>query len=185
MQRHEYAEMIGVLLAAYGKQIDENTVNVYFEYLKDIPTGTLKNAVNTAIRTEEFFPSVATLRRIAVENQNNVPTEAEVMADLRQAIKEYGIYESPKFLNDVTHAIAEEVGWNAICNMDEIRMQETIHFRYKPVANQYKHAKIDGSEFPTTRLQGLHEMNNKRIGHTGAVPIKASINKIDTRGDNE
>ena len=66
MQRHEYAEMIGVLLAAYGKQIDENTVNVYFEYLKDIPTGTLKNAVNTAIRTEEFFPSVATLRRIAV-----------------------------------------------------------------------------------------------------------------------
>ncbi len=185
MQHHDFAEMIGVLLSAYGKQVDEKRIKVYYEYLSDIPTDTLKNAVNTAVRTEEFFPSIATLRRIAVENLNDVPSEAEVMADLRQTISKYGIYESPKFQHDITHAIAEEIGWNTICNMNENKLSDTIHFRYKPIAHQYKQAKIDGREFPTTRLQGLYEMNNKRIGHTGAVSLKTNVEKITKRVDHE
>jgi len=173
---------MGVLLSAYGKVADTKTIEVYYKFLNDIDKNILEKAFQTAIKTERFFPSIATLRRIALDEIDAVPSESDVIIDMRNAIQDFGIYENPQFKYKITQALAEELGWETICNSPVEKLNETLHFRYKSIAEHYKKTLQKGEAFNVPQIEGLHARQG-RIRTSKSISIKQQISEI--RAENE
>jgi hypothetical protein len=58
----DFATVIGTLAVATGKELDNETVDVYFAALKDVPLETLQAATGRLVNSSRFFPSVGEIR---------------------------------------------------------------------------------------------------------------------------
>lgn len=54
--------VIGTLAVATGKELDDETTEVYFAALQDVPLDTLQAATGRLINSQKFFPSVGEIR---------------------------------------------------------------------------------------------------------------------------
>jgi len=69
MTRQEFAAVMAYLAAGCGKALSEDALNVYFDLLRDLSIGVLQVAAQRALLEGQYpvFPSVGTLRQLAVE----------------------------------------------------------------------------------------------------------------------
>lgn len=62
MSLAEFGTILGTLAVATGRTMDDETIDVYFGSLKDVPVGTFQAAVGRLINSSKFFPSVGEIR---------------------------------------------------------------------------------------------------------------------------
>ena len=129
MQPDKFAEIIGALLTAYSKTMSREAINIYYANLKDIPEDKLKYAVNNAIRTEEYFPTVARLRKMAI---TDISIE-EVMTELYGVMKiPLGQSFSKKKLHPATAQILDEIGGKfSLTQMTDDKLRYKVKSIYK------------------------------------------------------
>lgn len=58
----DFATTIGTLAVATGKELDDETSEVYFAALRDVPVETFQAAVGRLVNSSRFFPSVGEIR---------------------------------------------------------------------------------------------------------------------------
>lgn len=70
-----------------SKQASAETQTLYIENLMDVPPALLDRAVAELIRTEEFFPKLATIRRACAELALDLPDEAGALRQIRARMR--------------------------------------------------------------------------------------------------
>ena len=72
----QLAEKLGNLGIAFGNDFSEARIAIYIEQLSDLPIPTVLHAIEQSLRTQEFFPTIAVLRKLAGEGVVNPKDEA-------------------------------------------------------------------------------------------------------------
>lgn len=146
---------LGEMIAAFGIEMDELTMQAYEKYLSDLDSETLKHAVGECIATCKFFPKVAEIREKAGENALNregVPSAAEAWAEVQREMHDKGCYHAPEFshplVREAMHAVG---GWPHLTTALNLNL-ETVRAQYiKIYENMVSRLKHDNSLLPGTR----------------------------------
>lgn len=180
MKKSEFQTMMSMVLAAYpNAKIPKPTVKVYWLRFQGVDSEAFYRATQEAIGESEYFPTIARINKFLPKPpEQEIPSEAEVMCDLYNAIRKYGFYESPRFKFPITNAVAEELGWENICNMEAEKLPDAVHFRYKPIAAHYEKCLQTGEDFPINRMKGLFERRNGLPGRSGMTHLKEALDIV-------
>ena len=110
----EFGKCMAALTAAIGKPMTREQTGVYFDMLKDLTVDQLQLGVKRALCEHEFatIPSVATLRRLAVETESG--SEAVLASERVLRARKVAYYEPAKALemmaDERTRQAMESIG---------------------------------------------------------------------------
>ena len=124
MTRAETAKILAVLAASYPKfEVDDLKVRVWHEMLGDLDYATANMAAKKLILENNFPPSIAEVRKAAMEILNpEVMTAAEAWGEVERAVRTYGYYRETEALESMSPSVAkvvEYIGWQNICLNEE------------------------------------------------------------------
>ena len=124
MTRAETAKILAVLAASYPKfEVDDLKVQVWHEMLGDLDYATANMAVKKLILENTFPPSIAEVRKAAMEILNpDVMTAAEAWGEVERAVRTYGYYQETKAMASLsprTAKVVRQIGWREICLNEE------------------------------------------------------------------
>lgn len=147
MKKPEVIKLLGMLAAAYPnmKEIDEITVALWYDCLKDVDTEPAVLAIKKHILESPFPPSIADIRKqvAAVTMPEGQKLDgATAWGEVIKAIKEYGYYREKEALasmSPLTQRVVKYMSWQEICLSDNpgvvrgqfLKMYETIAEREK------------------------------------------------------
>ena len=105
------------LFAAFpNTQISDGTVAVYMRLLSDIPPEALQIAVDQAIATSKFLPTVAELRdTLHGLTAIGQPSWGEAWETVQREMRRVGSYGLPQFADPLTVAVVRSMGWKTLC----------------------------------------------------------------------
>lgn len=121
---------------AWGKQSPEKK-ELYWQYLQDADTATIRLALSVLVTTETFFPPVAKLFAAARGVQGKEMTGADAVGLLNRAIRKYGYMEpegAKEYIaaeNEALAKIVVAIGWRNICTSDESRVRAEVERLYR------------------------------------------------------
>ncbi len=124
MTKIETAKLLAVLAAAFPRfEVDDMKVQVWYEMLGDLDYVTANMAVKKLILENTFAPSIAEVRKAAMEILNpDVMTAAEAWGEVERAVRTYGYYRGTEALASLPPRVAKVVrqfGWREICLNEE------------------------------------------------------------------
>lgn len=124
MTKAEVAKILTVLAAVYPKfEVDDLKVQVWHEMLGDLDYSLANLAIKKLILENTFPPSIAEVRKAAMEILNpEVMTAAEAWGEVERAIRIYGYYRETEALESMSPSVAKVVkyiGWQNICLNEE------------------------------------------------------------------
>ena len=97
-------------------QVSEATVAVYLRLLRDIQPDDLQVAVDQAIATCKFMPTVAELRdTLHGLTAIGQLSWGEAWEDVQKEMRRIGSYGGPAFSNELTAAVVRSMGWKVLC----------------------------------------------------------------------
>lgn len=117
----EVAQIVALISAAYPNfNPTEQTVEVYYQTLKDLPGDELKAAALTAIAEagRKFAPSVGELRGAVGEIRkavHNLPSSYQAWEEVLKQMVRVGSYRSPEFSHPLIHRVVDTLGWKNLC----------------------------------------------------------------------
>ena len=105
------------LFAAFpNTQISEGTVAVYMRLLADIPPESLQVAVDQAIATCRFLPTVAELRdTLHGLSAIGQLSWGEAWENVQSEMRRIGSYGVPQFSSELTASVVRSMGWKTLC----------------------------------------------------------------------
>lgn len=111
---------------------DEESVVIWYTFLQDIPYQTISLAVQKYIMTNEFPPTIAALRELAVEITQGAHRDwGECWNDVMMAVRKYGMpgeTEAMESLDNITKQCVKRLGFRNICLSKDIAI-ERANFR--------------------------------------------------------
>jgi len=114
-QRRVAVVSITKLAFAFSKQLEDQQIDIYIDNLYDLDPEELTVAVDRIIRTENFFPSIAKIREIALIGENNL-SSGEAWSQVCQRIQRSGMNGGTKGFNpSTTAAILACGGYPQLC----------------------------------------------------------------------
>ncbi len=124
MTKGEVAKLLVVLAASYPKfEVDDLKVQVWHEMLGDLDYSLANLAIKKLILESTFPPSIAEVRKAAMEILNpDVMTAADAWGEVVQAIRRYGYYRAEEALASMspeTARVVRSIGWQEICMSEE------------------------------------------------------------------
>lgn len=186
MNSQEFATIASILKKAYGSDKvmpDQDAINVWYGFLKDIDYRTMKVAVSEHIATNRFAPSISELRELAsgVLSEQIVPWDM-AWGNVLRAVRKYGTYqetEAMESLDGITAAIVRRMGFKNICLSENIEV-ERANFRmaYEAEAKSRKR----GSMVPLSVQGEKRAILDSRI-NTAAVRIGFKEDKQNEDND--
>ena len=175
MDRKKFREIMALLFTTFRQSIDPQLADSYYFFLKEYSLEDVRKAVVSLIKTEKFFPSVS---QIIGEIVGEECSEMEMKQDVIDAIQTYGSYKSPQFKYQISHAIADDIGWMNMCNMREKELGDLLHFKYKNVSEEWKKCKQLGEEFILPAVKGRHELRGGGGNSARQLDVASAINKL-------
>lgn len=136
MKIDEFGSVLKTIKANYANfnVLDtKETIMIWFEFLKDIPEDDLKRAVVTYIATEKFPPTIADIRRLAI-NKEPKKDWSEAWSIVLKAISKFGYYhideayEYIKSQDELAYVIAKRFNFSKICESQNLDI-ERANFR--------------------------------------------------------
>jgi hypothetical protein len=122
MTKAEAVKLLAVLGAAYPRQdVSEGTAKLYCEFLADIPYGVAEAAVKKLIATCKYFPTIAEIRREAVEACLHLPPADEAWAEIMS--HEDGTPWSCSFIREMCGVFGGLWNFRHTENQDMLRSQ--------------------------------------------------------------
>jgi hypothetical protein len=129
----DVAEVVGMLSAAFPNFTpSEQTYEIYYQTLKDIPADELRAAALHSVSEagRKFAPSVGELRGAVMELRGysaNVPSSFEAWREVLQQVSNVGYYGTPQFSNPMVERAVKALGWREIC-MSENQIADRARF---------------------------------------------------------
>lgn len=128
------AALISDLVRAYPRTpISPDTLRVYLDDLGEIPHALLEQAIRQVIRTQEFFPTIRSIREACAEIALDLPTDTEALQlvddHLLQAREGTVVWKMPPLVEE---AVKLAGGYRAFRTSDEptvVRGQFARYFR--------------------------------------------------------
>jgi hypothetical protein len=142
------SKILMIAVAAYPRfDLKPETVRVYLSMLLDIPDEYLQGSVITHIARSPFFPTVADLRTIALEQMGSAKCQLSGMDAWREVedqIRMVGHAGTPTFQNQVVERLVHAMGWQNLCR-SENHISDRAHFlrAYEQACQQ-----VSKPEFP-------------------------------------
>jgi len=113
-RRHAIAA-VAKLALAFGKDMNQEQIDIYLTSLRDLSSEQLSAAVNKVISNERYFPAVATLRSAALENDSE-PSAEEAWGIINGRIRTQGRSAGARSLPQLFQTAIEACGgWAALC----------------------------------------------------------------------
>lgn len=178
-------KILTVLFGMFGQAGDDNRIDLYLQFTRDLPTEVLDKAVKKVITECKFLPTVAEIIDAArglvaeAEPSTRVKTWAEAWSEIEKAMYRTPWGRTPTFS---TPEIAEAVysfGWNTLHTAEARemptiraqirRMYEDICARRKEQANNRYAMSGDKNAL----LRGNRSSGLTKIGDIGAGALKA------------
>ena len=124
MTKGETAKLLAVLAAAFPRfEVDDLKVQVWHEMIGDLDYGIASLAIKKLILESTFPPSIAEVRKAAVEIQApEQTTGAQAWGEVIKAIRNFGHYreeEALASLSPLTAQVVRCMGWREICMSQE------------------------------------------------------------------
>ena len=132
MTKEDFAKSFSHLCLVYGKDKNSSEAGVWYGYFKDYPSEILEEAIKEVVSINQYFPSIAELKRTISEIANpdlklNAHTEWQ---EVLEAIHKYGYYgaeRARKKLKPFTADIAfNSIGWNRMCDSTNIEWERKL-----------------------------------------------------------
>jgi hypothetical protein len=125
MTKGETAKLLAVLAAAFPRfEVDDLKVQVWHEMIGDLDYGIASLAIKKLILESTFPPSIAEVRKAAVEIQTPEQTNgAQAWGEVIKAIRNYGHYREEEALGSLsprTAYVVKCMGWREICMAEEL-----------------------------------------------------------------
>jgi hypothetical protein len=115
----EFTIAMQTLAVAFEKEATEDLYEVYWQALKDLPLDAVLYAAREALKTSEWMPKPASLRRLAGEVGPDHRAAIAWQA-VRKAINQHGTYCSVDFSDPVINATIRNLGgWTELGMKDE------------------------------------------------------------------
>lgn len=156
------------LAGAFRQEADKPFQQAYLMGLSDIPADRIEAIVCEAIKTEEFMPTVARLRRMAGFDFS-VSTRAIVAFEcLTKSVLSVGAYRSVVFDDLVLNATISSLGgWVAVC---ETKADEWDTFFRKRFSDAYK-ANCEAKRGTNAAQLGICDRENGASGYATGKPV--------------
>ncbi len=124
MTKGETAKLLAVLAAAFPRfEVDDLKVQVWHEMIGDLDYGIASLAIKKLILESTFPPSIAEVRKAAVEIQTpEQTTGAQAWGEVIKAIRNFGHYREEEALASMsprTAYVVKCMGWREICMAEE------------------------------------------------------------------
>ena len=124
MVKSDVAKILAVIAAAYPRfEVNELTVQVWHEMLKDIEYSIAQLAIKKLILESTFPPAIAEVRKAVVSiTTPGVASGVEAWGEVTKAIKNYGFYRQEDALasmSETTAKVVRYIGWQDICMAEE------------------------------------------------------------------
>jgi hypothetical protein len=135
MVKSEMMKILAVLTEVYPKfVVNEVKAQIFYELLGDLDYNILQTAVKKHMLLSEFPPTIAELRKQAVEisNPSLLMTAADAWGEIERAIRNHGSWneiEAMKSMSDSTRKIAKYMGWQDICMSENIEVTRGQFFK--------------------------------------------------------
>ena len=170
------AEILGIvrqLAAAYRQEADKFTQQAYLMGLVDLPTEKIRAAVITAMRAEQFMPTVATLRRLAGAELSTESRAVVAFDALSNAVVRHGAYTSVRFDDPILNTTVQSLGgWVRICETSEAEWDS--HFRHRFMA-AYR-GNLEAKRGTMHGQRGIAAAENTHNGFETKPPVLVSVN---------
>jgi len=135
MNRQEFSTIASILKKAYGSDRvmpDQEAIDVWYGFLKDVDYSVMKVAVSEYIATSKFPPAISELRELTagITSKRIMPWDM-AWGTVLTAIRYYGYYreaEAIASMDEVTSSIVKRMGYPNICLSENIEV-ERANFR--------------------------------------------------------
>ena len=125
-EKQDIAKLVAVTSAAYPAwQVNEYTIEVYYQDLRDLPADLLfaaaAKARTNAARNLAFAPSTGEIRQAAAEilrSVQGVPSSFQAWQEVNRAMLEVGSYGKPTFSHSLIGQAVDALGWRNLCMSD-------------------------------------------------------------------
>ena len=129
MNPGDAAKLVAVLKGAYPRQqVTADTVKTYAHFLGDIDWDLGEAAVLRHIGTNQYWPSIAEIRKAVAEMVNPLPSAEEAWEEVYQALGQPGgEVGRPTFTRPEIDRAVTAVGWRHLLLSDNL-MMDRIQF---------------------------------------------------------
>ena len=175
MDKMEFAQWTAALKTYYSREKllpTEAAMDLWFEQLKDLSYEAICIALNKWVLTEQWAPTIANIRKLAVETISDpLPEWEEGWNQVIKAIRHYGMYredEALESLQGITKEIVKRLGFRNLCLSENIQV-DRANFRdiYQRMLTEEKKEAIV-PQYIKDKIQSLRlneaEKNLVRIG---------------------
>ncbi len=131
MTRAETLKLMAVLTAAYpNRELPQETVELYCQFLADLPYPETEAAVKRHIMTNQWFPTIAEIRKAVVELTCDAPSAGEAWQEVWQALSRYGQAGYFGWSHPLVRAAVQALGY------------ENLYFSENPAADRARFMEI-------------------------------------------
>ena len=127
----EALALVQELMACYPQAtISPANVQAYARHLGDLPHELLAAAVQRAVATSRFFPSIAELRSAAAALVDDAPQADEAWAIVMREVSRIGRTGKPDLQHDrIRNAVQAIGGWYELCQSEMMQADRAAFFR--------------------------------------------------------
>ena len=134
-EKQDIARLVAITSAAYPAwNVNEYTIEVYYQDLRDLPADLLfaaaTKARTNASRNLAFAPSTGEIRRAAAEilrSVRGVPSSYQAWQEVVRAMVDVGSYGTPSWSHPLIGQAVDALGWRNLC-MSENAVADRARF---------------------------------------------------------
>ena len=143
---------------------DGDSVNVWYEFLKDLDSKVCSVAISKYIMTNKFPPTVADIRELCTSVvAGDKPLWSDGWDEVMRAMRRYGSYnevEALESMSEITRQCVRRLGYQNLCRSEEIGV-DRANFRmiFEQIANR-EHEK---QKLPSGMQQLIASIQEKKM----------------------
>lgn len=121
MNKQDTASVLAVLSSGFPNvKLTKETAMVYHEVLVDLEPKDVMIAVGRLLKTAEWFPPAALIRRTTMELTGCLAKSAShAWGEVSEGIRIHGYYQCPPFESKLVQEAVRRIGWRTICYSDK------------------------------------------------------------------
>jgi hypothetical protein len=139
MSKQDTAQVLAVLSAGFPHvTVTKETARVYHEVLVDLEPSDVMEAITRLLKTAEWFPPAALIRRTTMEVRGVLARSSHTAwGEVLQAVRDHGYLRFPSFGDPLLTEAVRLIGWRTICYSDK---PEVVKSQFGKVYDELKEA---------------------------------------------
>lgn len=104
-----------------GKEFEPQNIDVYTQFLLDLPFEAAKMAVRRLIAERPYstLPAIGEIRRATAQVLLAAPSPAEAVGEVREQLRTVGLYGTPRFSHPLIRRAVDAADWRHLCMSEE------------------------------------------------------------------